>query len=82
MQVKRIKIGHDGSGPGAGWFVDDVVIDVPSRGELYRFAMHRWLAIDEEDGKIEIELEPTEVKESDRSRPILTTYTYSECFVV
>lgn len=68
FQIKRIKIGHDGTGIGAGWFVDDVVIDVPSRGETYRFAMHRWLAVDEEDGKIEIELEPTDVTESDKSK--------------
>lgn len=44
------------------------MIDVPSRGENYRFAMHRWLAVDEEDGKIEIELEPTDVTQSDKSK--------------
>lgn len=43
------------------------MIDVPSRGENYRFAMHRWLAVDEEDGKIEIELEPTDISQSDKS---------------
>jgi len=27
--------------------------------------MHRWLAVDEDDGKIELELEPTEVTKKD-----------------
>jgi len=31
----------------------------------HRFAMHRWLAVDEDDGKIELELEPTEVTKKD-----------------
>ena len=67
-QIKKIRLGHDGTGIGAGWFVDDVVIDVPSNGECYRFAMHRWLAEDEEDGKTEIELEPSDVSEKDKRK--------------
>ena len=27
--LERIRIGHDGKGPGAGWFLDKVVIKDP-----------------------------------------------------
>ncbi|KAL3842214.1 hypothetical protein ACJMK2_020253, partial [Sinanodonta woodiana] len=56
-QINRIKIGHDGSKPGSGWFLDEVKIVVPSRGEQYIFASHRWLDTKEDDGQIEVELE-------------------------
>ena len=71
LQIKKIRLGHDGTGIGAGWFIDDLVIDVPSNGESYRFAMHRWLAEDEEDGKTEIELEPTDITEKDKCESLL-----------
>lgn len=61
FQIKRIRIGHDGSKPGAGWFLDEVVIDIPSRGECYTFAFHRWLDKSEDDGQLEVEMEPTTV---------------------
>lgn len=66
IQIKKIRLGHDGTGVGAGWFVDDLVIEVPSTGDTYRFAMHRWLAEDEADGKLEVELEPTEAIKTDK----------------
>lgn len=62
MQLTKLRIGHDGSNPGAGWFLDEVVIDVPSKGEKYTFACHRWLDKKEDDGQIEIEMEPTSVE--------------------
>lgn len=36
-------------------------MDIPSKGEKYTFACHRWLDKDEADGQIEIEMEPTSV---------------------
>ena len=33
FQIEKIRIGHDGSKPGAGWFLDEVRIDVPSQGK-------------------------------------------------
>ncbi|XP_070566658.1 lipoxygenase homology domain-containing protein 1-like isoform X2 [Ptychodera flava] len=63
-KIEYMKIGHDGSKPGAGWFLDNVEIDVPSRGENYVFACHRWLAEDEGDGELEVELQPTDYKKS------------------
>lgn len=68
FQIKRIKIGHDGSGVGAGWFLDEVRILIPSRGEQYVFACHRWLAVDEEDHQLEVELEPSYKEDMEKSK--------------
>ncbi|XP_071500737.1 lipoxygenase homology domain-containing protein 1-like [Diadema antillarum] len=75
-KIEYMRIGHDGSGPGAGWFLDQVEIDVPSRGENYMFAAHRWLAEDEDDGEIEIELHPSNFKKSKPRIPYeITVFT-------
>jgi hypothetical protein len=57
-KVERLHIGHDGTGPGSGWYVVEVVIDVPSRKERYMFPCNRWLAKSEDDGQIELDLYP------------------------
>lgn len=77
-KITKIRFGHDGTGPGAGWFVDDLCIDVPSRGERYRFALHRWLAVDEGDGLLELELQPTEFVEIEKAIPYEITVWTSE----
>jgi hypothetical protein len=59
--LQKIRIGHDGSAPGAGWFLDSVTVDIPSKGEKYTFACHRWLDAKESDGLTEIEIEPSHV---------------------
>lgn len=71
LQIKRIRIGHDGANFGSGWFLDEVRIDIPSIGEQYVFACHRWLDKSEEDGEIEIELEPSFKEEREKSRSLL-----------
>ncbi|CAB4019689.1 lipoxygenase homology domain-containing 1-like, partial [Paramuricea clavata] len=55
-KLEMVRIGHDGKGFGAGWYLDEVTVEVPSRGEIMVFPCHRWLAEDEDDGKIEREL--------------------------
>ncbi|KAL4225451.1 Lipoxygenase y domain-containing protein 1 [Mactra antiquata] len=72
-QIKRIKVGHDGSNPGAGWFLDEVKILVPSRGEQYVFACHRWLAKDEADGQLEVEMEPSYKEDMEKTIPYEVT---------
>ncbi|KAI5242601.1 Oxygen-Regulated Protein 1 [Manis pentadactyla] len=52
----KIVIGHDGLGPGNGWFLDDVVIKDPTTNHEYSFLCHRWLDQGEDDGKIVREL--------------------------
>ncbi len=43
-------------------------IDVPSKGENYVFACHRWLDKKEEDGQLEIEMEPTHFQKGASSK--------------
>ncbi|XP_066122230.1 oxygen-regulated protein 1 isoform X3 [Saccopteryx bilineata] len=52
----KIVIGHDGLGPGNGWFLEDVVIKDPTTNHEYFFFCHRWLDQGEDDGKIVREL--------------------------
>lgn len=68
-KVKKVIIGHDGKGFGAGWFLDSVTVDVPSHGQQLKFACNRWLASDEDDGLIERELYPSEEIEMSKKVP-------------
>uniref|UniRef100_A0A8D1K1P3 PLAT domain-containing protein n=1 Tax=Sus scrofa TaxID=9823 RepID=A0A8D1K1P3_PIG len=52
----KIVIGHDGLGPGNGWFLDEVVIKDPTVNHEYTFFCHRWLDQGEDDGNIVREL--------------------------
>jgi hypothetical protein len=42
--LKKIRIGHDGSGLGAGWFLDKVLVHAGD-GTVYYFHSGRWLAV-------------------------------------
>ncbi|CAH1787210.1 unnamed protein product [Owenia fusiformis] len=77
-KIERIRIGHEDNGVGAGWFLDEVRVDVPSKGEHYLFACHRWLDKSEGDGEIEVELEPTEVRKGDKDIPYEVTVWTSD----
>jgi hypothetical protein len=59
--IRKIRIGHDGTGPGSGWHLKEVIIDAPKLGQKWHFPCGRWLDKKEEDGKIERELYPQEV---------------------
>lgn len=60
-QISRLLIGHSNEGLRAGWFLDSVQISVPVHGRQYMFPSHRWLCKDEADGKVEVELYPSEI---------------------
>ncbi|CAM2710921.1 unnamed protein product [Rotaria socialis] len=60
-KIQHIIIGHNGKNIGSGWFLDWVEIDIPMRGEMYRFVCNRWLDKSEGDGKIELDLVPSDV---------------------
>lgn len=70
FQIKKIRIGHDNSKPGAAWFLDEVRIDIPSQGEHYRFACHRWLSDSEGDRQTEVEIEPTSQEKRQKSKQL------------
>jgi len=55
-EMKSIRIGHDNSGVSAGWFLDQIDIDVSSIGKRFSFPCNRWLCKNEDDGEIEREL--------------------------
>ena len=54
--LSRIIIGHDNSGSGPGWFLDSVAVECKTIGMTQIFPCNRWLAKDEDDHKIELEL--------------------------
>jgi len=70
--IKRIKIEHDGSKPGAGWFLDKVIVKSEALKKEWFFLVGRWLAVDEDDGQISLELFPRD--EDGQASPPLTTY--------
>lgn len=75
-KVEMLRISHDNKGGAAGWFLDNVTVDIPSRGEHVVFPCHRWLADDEDDGKIERELYPGQQTQSNPKIPHeVTVYT-------
>lgn len=61
LQIIRFLVGHTNEGLQAGWYLDSVKISVPVHGKEYMFPIHRWLCKDEADGKVEVELYPSEV---------------------
>ena len=50
--LKRVRIGHDNSGIGAGWFLDKVIVDDLDQGTVYEFPCERWFDKKEDDGAI------------------------------
>ncbi|CAF2355156.1 unnamed protein product [Rotaria sp. Silwood2] len=72
-KIQHIIIGHNGKNLGAGWFLDWIEIDIPMRGELYRFVCNRWLDKSEGDGKIELDLTPSDVIKKSRVIPYEVT---------
>jgi len=54
-RVERINIRHDNSGNKAGWFLSRVTVDV--NGDHAEFPCNRWLALDEDDHKTEVDLQ-------------------------
>lgn len=61
LQISRLLIGHTNEGLRAGWFLDSMQISVPVHGMQYMFPSHRWLSKDNADGKVEIEIYPSEI---------------------
>ncbi|KAG8456825.1 hypothetical protein GDO86_002563 [Hymenochirus boettgeri] len=60
-KINKLLIGHDNVGIRAGWFLANVVVQVPTHGKQYMFPCNRWLCKDECDGKVEVEVYASEV---------------------
>ncbi|KAI8774235.1 lipoxygenasey domain-containing protein 1 [Biomphalaria glabrata] len=56
--IKRAIVGHDGTSPGDGWYLEKLIIREPDAKshEVYSFYCGRWLDSGEDDGKIVREL--------------------------
>uniref|UniRef100_A0A670JIB8 Lipoxygenase homology PLAT domains 1 n=1 Tax=Podarcis muralis TaxID=64176 RepID=A0A670JIB8_PODMU len=74
-EIKRISIGHDNVGLRAGWHLGSVEISIPVHGKQYNFPCNRWLDKTEADGKVEIEVYPSEIV------PIEKLINYEVCVV-
>lgn len=61
LKINRILIGHDNVGLRSGWFLASVQIMVPVQGRQYMFPCNRWLDKDEADGRVEVEVYPSEI---------------------
>uniref|UniRef100_A0A3Q2V469 Lipoxygenase homology PLAT domains 1a n=1 Tax=Haplochromis burtoni TaxID=8153 RepID=A0A3Q2V469_HAPBU len=74
-KINRLLIGHTNKGLRAGWFLDSVQISVPVHGKQYMFPSHRWLCKDEADGKVEVELYPSETLDIEQINYEVTVVT-------
>ncbi|KAJ7392242.1 hypothetical protein OS493_013620 [Desmophyllum pertusum] len=51
-KIDKVTVSHDSQQPTAGWYLEEVTVDVPSRGDHTVFPSHCWLAPSQGDGKI------------------------------
>jgi hypothetical protein len=56
--IIRIRIRHDNSNKYSGWFLSSIVVHNEQTDKEYVFPCGRWLAYDEDDGKIDRILDP------------------------
>lgn len=55
-ELVKLRIGHDGSGFGSGWFLENVVIINEKVNQQWVFNCNKWLDTSEDDGQIVREL--------------------------
>jgi hypothetical protein len=53
--LEGVVLRHDGTGLLSGWYVDRLVITQLDSGMSWRVDAHRWIAFDEEDGRLRAE---------------------------
>lgn len=68
LKIKRILIGHDNIGLRAGWHLAYVQVSIPLHGKLYNFPCNRWLDKNEADGKVEIDVYPSEIEKIEKRK--------------
>lgn len=79
-EIQEVTIGHDGSGTliaNASWYLDQVVVKVPSLGTKYTAVADRWLAKNKGDGKTEVTLPVTSSAVAVTEAYVCTTTTGS-----
>ncbi|KAF5404278.1 hypothetical protein PHET_02377 [Paragonimus heterotremus] len=78
-ELQKLRIWHDGTGPGSSWFLDRVLVTVPHLGLSYEFAANRWLALNEADGKLSVQLEPTSSEKVEKTVPYEVVVFTGDC---
>jgi len=68
--ISKIKIYHDNTGIGAGWFLDKVIVQ-SGKGERWFFPCGKWFADDEDDKLISREID-AQVDDSVTYTPLVT----------
>ena len=58
-ELQKLNVRHDGSGIGAGWYLDRIEVRSVQSNAQWNFRCNSWLAKDEGDGKIERDLTAT-----------------------
>ena len=49
--LEMIEIEHDGETLHDSWLLDDITIEMPTKGRAFYFACHQWLSKDKGDGR-------------------------------
>jgi len=49
--LEIVEIEHDGETVADSWFLDDITIEMPTKGRAFYFACHQWLSKHKGDGK-------------------------------
>jgi len=62
-ELTKVRIGHDGKGPGSGWHLDKVVVDAQLLGKTWTFPCGRWFSTSEDDRALERILLPDNQQE-------------------
>ena len=57
-EITKARVGHDGSGFGSGWFLDNIVVTAETTNKQWIFNCSRWLDKGEDDGQIVRDLAP------------------------
>ena len=52
FQIEKLHVSHDNSGYDPDWYLEEVTIDVPDKGEQYIFPCHRWLTGTQRDADL------------------------------
>ncbi|KAI3380663.1 hypothetical protein SNEBB_002301 [Seison nebaliae] len=60
--ITSVEIGHDNSGSGPGWYVDEVTTFTSINGFQQTFDCMKWLSVDEDDGRVERRLKENRSK--------------------
>ncbi|GFH09152.1 uncharacterized protein mot51, partial [Haematococcus lacustris] len=74
-EVRRLLIGHDNSGVGSDWHLNNIELLCATTGQHCRFYYNGWLSKDEPPYKLEVELFPEGSDKPPLCRYTITTYT-------